>query len=505
MPEFHALVLFSFLFPPIFVQLLYTTCVSPHVHACIALHCIDQHAHTEPRQKHPSTTRRQTVETLSRHTSIGDVRMGSNENEAWILLSLGLWVISLRIWVRWEMVGIRNFALDDYLVCVSGLAFAGETVAAYLVGAMFDGLTNSYMTDDERARLDPNSTEFYKRVWGSKIQVLGWSLYAFILWSLKLCIASSYKRLFERTTIKQSRLLINIAYYMLGATYLIVALSLLLSCQPFPKFWQIYPNPGNVCQATISKVYVLVVVILNVLSDAYLISIPLPLLWQVNIGLRKRIPLMALFSGGLFIAIAGSIRAHVILNSGPEGAAEGSRWACRETFVAIVVTNMPFIHPKIRAILQAFKWTKNWVTGSSRSRTGPSADRTGTGGVSNSVNKSHNRMGAFQLSDRKKSKAGHFGTSSRVKGSEKGSMATTHVAAWESDENILRHDAASMSSSSVRRPTQTEEPNASWNGISVLKEITVQESSSADDERTSSPPDWGYNAGVVKGKGSIKR
>lgn len=33
---------------------------------------------------------------------------------------------------------------------------------------------------------------------------------------------------------------------------------------------------ADLCQATISSVYVLVVVILNVLSDAYLISIPLP-------------------------------------------------------------------------------------------------------------------------------------------------------------------------------------------------------------------------------------
>lgn len=104
------------------------------------------------------------------------------------------------------------------------------------------------------------------------------------------------------TTIKKSRLLINISFYMLGATYLAVALSILLSCQPFHKFWQINPNPGSessastdsswspvtteqilishqptdVCQPTISSVYVLVIVILNVLSDAYLISIPLP-------------------------------------------------------------------------------------------------------------------------------------------------------------------------------------------------------------------------------------
>ncbi|KAK8044166.1 hypothetical protein PG993_004190 [Apiospora rasikravindrae] len=433
--------------------------------------------------------------------------MGSQENEAWILLSLGVWIIGLRIWVRWEMVGIRNFALDDYLVCITGLVFIAETVAAYLVGALFDGLTNSYMTDEQRARLDPNSNEFYKRVWGSKIQVLGWSLYALILWSLKLCLATSYKRLFPetysaRTTIKNSRLRINVAYYMLGGTYLIVALSILLSCQPFPKFWQIYPNPGNVCQPTISSVYVLVVVILNVLTDAYLISIPLPLLWQVNIGLRKRLPLMALFSGGLFIAIAGSIRAHVILNSGPEGAAEGSRWAVRETFVAIVVTNMPFIHPKVRAILQAYKWTKNWVTGSSRSRSGRSADRTGTGAgtASGSKSQTRSRKGAFPLQSMKpKSSHGHFkSTSSRAgKVSEK-SLGTSSAAAWESDEHILRHDAASVSSS-IRSGQPELVAAANGNGIAVLHQVTVQESSANDDVRLSTP-DWGFNTSVGKGE-----
>jgi hypothetical protein len=67
--------------------------------------------------------------------------------------------------------------------------------AAYLVGANFDGLTNSYMTPEQRASLDHGSEEYTNRVWGSKIQVIGWSLYAAILWCLKLCIAAVYARL----------------------------------------------------------------------------------------------------------------------------------------------------------------------------------------------------------------------------------------------------------------------------------------------------------------------
>jgi hypothetical protein len=75
------------------------------------------------------------------------------------------------------------------------LVFTAETVAAYLVGAKFQGLTNSYMTDAERANIDPNSREHYNRVWGSKIQVIGWSFYACILWSLKFCVTAFYGRL----------------------------------------------------------------------------------------------------------------------------------------------------------------------------------------------------------------------------------------------------------------------------------------------------------------------
>lgn len=63
---------------------------------------------------------------------------------------------------------------------------------------------------------------------------------------------------------------------MLVVTYMVVALTLLLSCQPFHHFWQVSPDPGALCRPTNSPVYVLVVVIPNIITDAYLLSIPLP-------------------------------------------------------------------------------------------------------------------------------------------------------------------------------------------------------------------------------------
>lgn len=61
--------------------------------------------------------------------------------------------------------------------------------------AKADGLTNSYMTDEERDKLDPNSDEYSKRVLGSKIQVFGWTLMAASLWCVKACVAVFYSRL----------------------------------------------------------------------------------------------------------------------------------------------------------------------------------------------------------------------------------------------------------------------------------------------------------------------
>lgn len=51
------------------------------------------------------------------------------------------------------------------------------------------------MTPEQRANLDPLSQEYALRVGGSKTQVVGWCLYTFLLWSLKLCMCVFYGRL----------------------------------------------------------------------------------------------------------------------------------------------------------------------------------------------------------------------------------------------------------------------------------------------------------------------
>jgi len=88
---------------------------------------------------------------------------------------------------------------------------------------------------------------------------------------------------------------VYIAYALLAITYLFIALGLLLSCQPMHRFWQINPDPGRrslrsrncsqtetsniryvaLCRPTNSPFYVLAVLISDVVTDLYLVSVPL--------------------------------------------------------------------------------------------------------------------------------------------------------------------------------------------------------------------------------------
>lgn len=75
------------------------------------------------------------------------------------------------------------------------MIYGCETTAGYSVGALYRGLANNNLTDEERAAIVPGSQEWNWRVGGSKIQVMGWSLWTGVLWILKICMTIFYSRL----------------------------------------------------------------------------------------------------------------------------------------------------------------------------------------------------------------------------------------------------------------------------------------------------------------------
>ncbi|KAK0666826.1 hypothetical protein QBC41DRAFT_280275 [Cercophora samala] len=299
--------------------------------------------------------------------------------EAFTLLGVALVVVGLRTYVRLTTVGIKRFQADDYLMLVAAGAYTVETYLAYSVGAFWKGLANNAMTDEQRRLLDPNSEEFRLRVNGSKTQVAGWSTYTFLLWTIKAAICTFYLRLTEGLEYRKR---IFTGFVMIFTTWVAVLLSILLGCRPLERNWQIYPDPGNHCQPAISNIDIFVTLALNVITDIYLMSIPIPMLWRASMRPIKKIGLIVLFSGGAFVTVAGVLRCILIVTDPINGAQQAGSWAVRETFVAVVTSNLPMCVPLINrwgrpivGSLKSLKSTTGRMTRSGRSDPKPGAFR----------------------------------------------------------------------------------------------------------------------------------
>lgn len=179
---------------------------------------------------------------------------------------------------------------------------------------------------------------------------------------------------------------------------------------------------------------------------------------------------MALFSGAGFVIMAGIIRAVTILKSGPDGAVTGSKWACRETFVSIVVSNLPVIQPLIRKCADKIGLSALFSTYARPSRNYPLASKEPQA----AAGREHRNRPSHPLSIPK-------GT------------------AWGSDEHILA-EGENNNINNDGQPGPTPTPSAKE--ITVVQETVVkseawptkQPGPFSSSSVTTAPSDWGQSS-----------
>ncbi|KAL8811563.1 MAG: hypothetical protein Q9200_001706 [Gallowayella weberi] len=262
--------------------------------------------------------------------------------EAFSLLAISLVVIALRWTSRLMTVGFKRLALDDYLMVVAGGLYSAETAVAYYVGASWKGLANSGMTPDQRAALSPDDEEYRLRVGGSKNQLAGWLVYTVLLWTLKTCMLIFYSRLTDG--VNNMRIRIRVGAILLAVTFLATFLTILL---------------GYFCQPAISKLQVAVLITLNISTDFYLMSVPLPMIWGSRLATKRKWVLSVMFSGGILVMVAGILRCVLILTSGMNGPMLAGEWSIRESFIAVVVGNLPMLYTLFQQMRQYGSTTFN--------------------------------------------------------------------------------------------------------------------------------------------------
>lgn len=106
---------------------------------------------------------------------------------------------------------------------------------------------------------------------------------------------------------------IYLAMILIAITFVAVILTIYLSCRPFYRYWQINPDPGNVCQPAISKPILWVSFVTNVSTDTFLFFIPIPMLWKSSLRLYKKVAATLVLSAGVLIIICATLKSIYVI------------------------------------------------------------------------------------------------------------------------------------------------------------------------------------------------
>lgn len=259
----------------------------------------------------------------------------------------------------------------------------------------------------------------------------------------------------------------------------------------------------------ISYVQTIFVMVMNTLTDFYLMTIPIPMIWKSRLPKTKKITLVVMFSGGLLemafgilrcvsiltvrpaLTASNSVLAHTdayLLQVGDSDPSQSGYWSVRESFVSFVLTNMPMLYPLLKSLFAKLGTTKaltNDNGGSGRAPSSGPAYRLSSypDQHKKTKNKSSNPMSEdarygsdehiFSLTDES------HGVSSSAEGAaaDGQSHASFHVAGNGEPARVTV--CSGPSPSDARRPTPND--HSDTGGITVTREYNVFE-----DRRTKS-------------------
>ncbi|RMZ22613.1 hypothetical protein D0859_13355, partial [Hortaea werneckii] len=158
------------------------------------------------------------------------------------------------------------------------------------------------------------------------------------LWLQKLVLLDLYRRFYLCLPYERQ---IYLGYLIIFAiTYVGVQLSNITECQPVSLYWQIVPDPGPCSQA---HVQLLVLGIVNIVTDVMLMALPWPMLIKAKLQPRRKFELALLFLFGIFIIVITAVRLP-LNNNKITSQVSRSTWASVELMVAAIVVNAPTLY-----------------------------------------------------------------------------------------------------------------------------------------------------------------
>lgn len=247
-------------------------------------------------------------------------------------------------------------------------AFGWYTILVVCLNAVATGGGSNLFPLEELPTFTPEDIE--ERIKGSKIVIVSEQAMLNTIYFIKACMLIMYARL--TTGLHQQRMVKAVAIYV-ACGWVGTELAFFLACRPFHGYWAV-PPPDPQC--TTLRDFSIVQACFNISSDLLMLAIMLPLLVQVNLPLRQKIVLLAIFSMGTFVIVAAILTKY--FNLSDVYSTVYMLWYVREASTAVYVSNLPMIWPLLR---EWFPYLRRFTPGH---RSTISNSKTGGGGTATS-------------------------------------------------------------------------------------------------------------------------
>lgn len=129
---------------------------------------------------------------------------------------------------------------------------------------------------------------------------------------LKLTITEFFKRLIISIWRRSYELILQFIRWLLLVTFVAVVIADLTECHPISHYWQVVPDPGGRCRQGYAQL--LTMGTANVVTDILLVVFPIPIIIRSQMGLKRKIQLVLLFSTSLLPTGTTLYRIPTIIN-----------------------------------------------------------------------------------------------------------------------------------------------------------------------------------------------
>ncbi|KAF8250936.1 hypothetical protein K440DRAFT_540369 [Wilcoxina mikolae CBS 423.85] len=249
------------------------------------------------------------------------------------LIVLSAVTVGLRIFVRTRI--LHTAGIDDWLILVSIVPAIGMTTSA-LMGIWYG---------------------WGKHIWDSRMEwykpslIVSWvcqMLFVVAVTFIKLSICYSYRRLSQHG---RFHMIINLTRLAILCWGVVFTLTVIFRCWPPEAYWGTQSLRPKECMN--ETVLLLCFTMTNLITDIWLVVVPVPTLYKLQLPFKQRLILMILMSLGLVACVASLVRGYYLyktLVTTYDVTWEGYNiwlWTAVEVHLFIITSSVPTLRPLV--------------------------------------------------------------------------------------------------------------------------------------------------------------